>query len=113
MKRFRLLIVESGCPHCPEVLRFINKVNLKLPFDKRIEVIDTVNEPYGINLFPILKKIKYEGVPHLIFGKIINGKIIEDMHIAGGIEIMEINEDFLRGYLGDEYLEDFVGESED
>lgn len=54
MRATRFIIVKSGCPFCREALKAIFWINLRLPLDKRIIVIDNYRwEEFGLREFPI------------------------------------------------------------
>jgi hypothetical protein len=53
----RLLLIKRGCPFCLEWTKVINQVNLKLPFEKRIRIIDNYEwEELGVDFNPIVNK---------------------------------------------------------
>jgi thiol-disulfide isomerase/thioredoxin len=54
----RILFIIDKCPHCRFYKEFIERVNLKLPFDKRIRIVDcTRYYEFGIIDNPLI--IKY------------------------------------------------------
>ena len=74
----RFLLVRSGCPHCREFLKAINTINIKLPFDKKIKIIDCANwENYGLILEPIMEKFEKDGLKEGYPLCFIDGIIIE------------------------------------
>jgi len=51
----RVLLVESSCPGCKEYLKVIPKINLRLPIEKRIKIIDCFEwEQFGFKSHPIM-----------------------------------------------------------
>lgn len=69
----RILFVIDGCPHCMNYKRFIERLNLELPFEKRIRVINaTVFNTLGIVDDPMIGLFdKYiDGYPTLFLNGI-------------------------------------------
>ena len=57
----RILLVEQGCPGCLEYLRVLPKINLRLPIEKRIKIIDCFErEQFGLKSHPIMDKFEEE-----------------------------------------------------
>jgi len=51
----RVLLIEMGCPGCKEYLRVIPKINLRLPIDKKIQIVDCFEwEQFGFKSHPIM-----------------------------------------------------------
>lgn len=74
----RYLLIRKGCPFCRDNVRIISKLNLRLPVEKRIRIVDCYEwEEFGLKNIPIMKlfdKVEIqEGFPFLyIDGIIIN-----------------------------------------
>ncbi len=74
----RFLLVRSGCPHCREFLKAIRIVNLKLPLEKKIKIIDCAEwENYGIIIEPVMEKFEKDGLKEGYPLCFIDGIIIE------------------------------------
>ena len=98
----RFLLVKFKCPNCREFVKAIKLINLKLPVDRRIEIIDFFAwEEYGVELEPIMRKFKEleEGFPLCFLTK-------EGINI--GILLQPASPETLKIYLNkffeDEYL---------
>lgn len=53
----RVLLVEQGCNGCLEYLRVLPKINLRLPIEKKIKIIDCFEwEQFGLKSHPIMDK---------------------------------------------------------
>ena len=67
-----LLIYRTGCEHCLEYLRILDKVNVQLPLDKKIRPIDSFEfENFNIPIDPVAEKLVQEGFdayPFLFLG---------------------------------------------
>lgn len=73
----RFLLTEAGCPFCRDATSVITRINLRLPADKRINIIDCTNwEQFGIMDKPIMKKLEKEGFNYYPF-LYLEGQIIE------------------------------------
>lgn len=64
------LLTKRGCPHCRNTMKVINKLNWRLPVDKRIIIVDCFAwEEFKIDYPPIMRKFEkdgsLEGYPHL------------------------------------------------
>ena len=58
------MFVKSRCPHCRHTLMPVTKINMNLPMNKRIDIIDSMYwENFGINVHPIMNKLKFDGYP--------------------------------------------------
>ena len=83
----RILIYRSGCRLCLEYLRFIDFLNLRLPINKRIKLIDAFElENFGFLPHPVMKKLeqeKFEAYPYLFFEgvEVIGGANAEQLKI--------------------------------
>lgn len=97
----RVAFIIQRCPHCRTLCEFIERINMKLPFNKRIDVIDcTQFQNFGIiNDQRILLYSKhFDGYPCIFLG---NQRI-------PGTNTREEIEAFLNAYLKDEFI---IGES--
>lgn len=65
----RFLLTRRGCPHCNNAIKVINKINMCLPLDKQIKIIDCyLWEEFGlrnIHLLEIVDKMEFDGYPFL------------------------------------------------
>ncbi|MBU0959422.1 MAG: hypothetical protein KKB31_05750 [Nanoarchaeota archaeon] len=51
----RFLLVRKGCPHCRKVMKVVNRINPKLPFDRKIKIIDCFEyEEFGLKNIPLM-----------------------------------------------------------
>jgi len=51
----RILLVEASCPGCKEYLKVVPKINLRLPIEKKIKIIDCFEwEQFGFKSHPIM-----------------------------------------------------------
>lgn len=74
----RLLITRSGCPHCREMVKVVSRINLNLPIDKRIEIIDAWEvEHFDLQNIPLLKKLEEDGLKYGYPFLYISGIVIE------------------------------------
>lgn len=94
----RLLLYKSGCPFCLEYLRIIDKINKKLPIDKRIKLLDSF-ESENLKMPPnaIADKLTPEGFNAFPF-LYIDGTVIEPGGEAPQLKIM------LDKYLKEDYI---------
>jgi len=94
----RVLLVESGCPGCKEYLRVIPKINLRLPIDKRIKIVDCFEwEQFGFKSHPIMDNFDrddFQDYPLLY----LNGILITGVLWAEQLKI------FLEKYLEEDFL---------
>lgn len=59
----RFLLVKFKCPFCRDFEKAIKMINLKLPIERRIQIIDCMHwERYGIQLEPIMRKFEKDGL---------------------------------------------------
>lgn len=94
----RVLLVESSCPGCKEYLKVIPKINLRLPIDKRIKIIDCFEwEQFGFKSHPIMDNFDrddFQDYPLLY----LNGILITGVLWAEQLKI------FLEKYLEEDFL---------
>ena len=58
MSTNRFLLVKSGCSFCREFVKIVTWINLKLPIDKQIKIMDNIMfEDFGLIQYPIMNKI--------------------------------------------------------
>ena len=65
--KVRTLFTTAGCSHCRPTLIPVGEVNNKLPFGKKINILDCYTwENYHIATNPLMHKIpKFNAYPHL------------------------------------------------
>lgn len=67
----RVLFILNSCSHCREYAKFIETLNMKLPMDKKIKVVNVTNYyDFGIiddPLIMVFKKYLEGGFPVLFF----------------------------------------------
>ena len=94
----RYLIVEIGCPRCREFLKAVSLVNMKLPPEKKIQIVEQwAWENFGTQLFEIAEKFNQEGLSGGYPFCYIDGIIVEPT-----------NRHLLREYLNKLLEEDFI-----
>jgi len=94
----RILLVEQGCTGCREYLRVVPKINLRLPIDKQIKIIDCSEwEQFRFKSHPIMDKFSdedFQDYPLLY----LNGILITGIAWAEQLKI------FLEKYLEEDFL---------
>jgi len=94
----RVLLVQSSCPGCLEYLRVVPKMNLRLPIEKRIEIIDCFEwEQFGFKSHPIMNNFSrkdFRDYPLLYLDEIL----VTGLMWTKKIKI------FLEKYLEDDFL---------
>lgn len=91
----RVLLTRMGCKGCREYLRAIPIINLRLPIEKRIKVINCFEyEEWGLKNHPILDRITFNDYPVLY----LDGILIE------GVAWVEQIKKFLEKYLKSEFV---------
>ena len=51
----RVLLIQTGCPGCREYLKILPKINLRLPIEKKIQIVDCFEwEQFGFKSHPIM-----------------------------------------------------------
>ncbi|HEY0090073.1 MAG TPA: hypothetical protein VGB37_14600 [Candidatus Lokiarchaeia archaeon] len=100
----RFLLVKFGCPYCRNFQKSIQLINLRLPIDKRIKVVDCMYwERYGVQLEPIMKKFEKDGLNEgypLCF-------LTKD-GIENGITLEPSSPEMLKAYLNKFLEEEFI-----
>lgn len=93
----RVLLIQQGCPACLEYLRVLPKINLRLPIEKKIKIIDCFEwEQFGIKPHPIMNKFgnDFQDYPLLYLdGVLITG--------ASWVDQLKI---FLEKYLEEDFI---------
>lgn len=57
----RFVIVKARCPICRQMVKVINMINLRLPIEKRIRIVDYHDwEEFGLDNNPLFSKIEEE-----------------------------------------------------
>lgn len=70
------------------MMKVVNKINLKLPFEKRIRIIDAWEyEEFGLRSLPILDKLEKDGLREGYPFFMCDGAIIES---APNVEMFKI-----------------------
>lgn len=94
----RVLLIRQGCNGCKEYLRVLPKMNLRLPIEKKIEIIDCFEwEQFGLKSHPIMDKFSdkdFEDYPLLY----LDGILVTGVAWAEQIKI------FLEKYLKEDFL---------
>ncbi|MHA1329739.1 MAG: hypothetical protein ACTSR2_01555 [Candidatus Hodarchaeales archaeon] len=95
----RFLLVRRGCPVCRSFIKVISKINLRLPIEKRIRIIDCYEwEEFGVKNIPLMDKLEQEGLSEGFPFFYIDGIIVEPFPTTEQIKI------FLETYLKDEFI---------
>lgn len=93
----RILLVEQGCNACLEYLRVLPKINLRLPIDKQVKIIDCFEwEQFRLKSHPIMDKFgdDFKTYPLLYLDKIL---------ITGALWAEQLKI-FLEKYLEEDFL---------
>ena len=94
----RLLLIRKGCRGCREYLRVLPKINLRLPIDKKIKIIDCFEwDEFGMKSHPIMDSFKREDFTDypLLY---LNGILITGVLFAEQLRI------FLEQYLKEDFI---------
>ena len=98
LRKIRVLFVISLCSQCAKYKEFIERLNMELPINKRIRVIDSTNlNSLGIWDYSILK----------VFDSYMKGNypfLFLDGMLFNGANSKEECESFLRAYLHNEFI---------
>lgn len=103
LKVARFLLVRMGCSRCREFQKALKQINLRLPVNKRIQIIDCMHwENHGVKLELIMDKFsdkEFSGYPLCFLTKegIEQGIILE----PDDSEILKI---YLNKFLEDEFI---------
>ncbi|MEM3075069.1 MAG: hypothetical protein QW727_03970 [Candidatus Pacearchaeota archaeon] len=81
----RVIFILQGCYYCRKVMPIIERINMKLPIDKRIKIIDcSLYNNYGIIDNPLIEMYgkHFDGFPTLFIGnlKISGANTIEEYY---------------------------------
>ncbi len=94
----RILIVKKGCYHCRNALSVINKVNAKVPIEKRIRIFDAFEwEEFRLDNLPIMKKFEKEDFVSYPF-LYLDGIVIDPFPTPEQLTI------FMKNYLNSEMI---------
>ena len=95
----RFLLVRTGCPFCREAIKVISKLNLKLPIEKRIRIIDCYEwESYGLKNIPIMDVFNKMGLKEGYPFFYLDGIITEPFPTSEQLKI------FLKTFLKSEFI---------
>lgn len=98
MENDRVLLVRRGCEFCNMSIRVVNKINLKLPMEKQIRIIDCYEwDEFGVALEPIMEILSKSGFDSYPFFY-MNGKVIKR---APTQKVLKV---FLTKLLEDEFI---------
>jgi len=93
----RLIAIRRGCEMCREWIGIVNRINMRLPRQKRIEIIDNyLWEELRISLYPILDRFDeslFNSYP-LVY---LDGRIVTD-------GIKEVIKPYLNGFFKEEFV---------
>jgi len=94
----RVLLIRASCNGCKEYLRVIPKINLRLPINKQIKIIDCFEwEQFGLKFHPIMDNFDrddFQDYP-LLF---LNGILVTGVFMGWTIKI------FLETYLKKDFI---------
>lgn len=97
LKKSRVLFTKEGCQYCRVYSFFIESMNMKLPIEKRVKVVNCDSfDNYGVPsnfLIPIFSPY-FDGYPTLF---------IDGHKLSGSNTIYEV-ESWLYSYLTDEFI---------
>jgi len=55
----RFVVIKRGCGDCREAMKSINRINMRLPHEKRIKVFDNyLEKEFNIKMFPIVDRVQ-------------------------------------------------------
>lgn len=93
----RILITRAGCVHCRQFLRIVDRINSRLPIEKRIKVYDNrMWEEFGFRQHLITEKLEQDGFDGYPF------------MYCDGIVVGEGSSEILYSFLNSYFKEDFV-----
>ncbi|MEK6882586.1 MAG: hypothetical protein AABY22_23395 [Nanoarchaeota archaeon] len=94
----RVLFVLQRCVHCRVWMEFIERINLKLPIEKRIKIVDcTYYQNYGILTDPLISLYgkHFDGFPTLFIGSLkivgMNSRIEAETYLNALLEEEYVN----------------------
>jgi len=59
----RMLFVRKGCFFCRQMVKVINKINLKMEIEDRIQIIDAWEyEEFDLRNLPLIEKLRKDGI---------------------------------------------------
>ena len=94
----RVLLIKKGCNGCREYLRVLPSINLRLPIEKKIKIIDCFEwEEFGMKSHPIMDSFNpndFTDYPLLY----LNGILITGVLFAEQLKI------FLERYLKEDFI---------
>ena len=89
----RLLFIMQGCEHCKLIYGVAEELNVFLPPEKRIRIVDVTHSwNFNMDIEPIINYIELKGTPTLFLGG-YNPIVVE------GITTREYFKGYLKGYL--------------
>ena len=87
-----------GCIYCLQMVKVINKVNLRLSIEKKIRIIDcSDSHEFGLNNIPLMKKLHNDGFKDGYPFLFIDGLVIEPFAtVEQGLHFFKefLNDDF-------------------
>lgn len=84
----RILLVRRGCPYCRRMCEVVNKINLRLPIEKRIRIIDCYEyEEFGLENIGLMDKLAKGGFDSFPF-LYLDGTTIEPAPTNEQMEIL-------------------------
>jgi len=73
------MLVKRGCPYCRMASSVINLINLRLPVEKRIRIIDNFHwEEFRVDLIPAVKILSRRGFDSYPF-IYIDGVVVDNV----------------------------------
>ena len=85
----RLLIIRRMCPYCRRMIEVVSKINLRLPIDKKIHIIDCYEyEEFDLENLPIMKKLEKDGLSEGFPFLYIDGICLENAPTPKQMEIL-------------------------
>ena len=95
----RFLLTRMGCPYCRQFIKVISKLNLRLPIDKRIKIIDCFEfEHFGLKNIPLMNKLEKDGLSEGFPFCYLDGIVVEPSPTSEQLKI------FLETYLKEDVL---------
>jgi len=95
----RFLLVRKGCPFCRQFIKIVSKLNLRLPIDKRIRIIDCYEwEEFGLRNMPLMDKLEKDGLSEGFPFCYVDGIIVEPAPTQEQLKIVFetlLKEDFI------------------